>query len=359
MANRTSMEDIAVKLGVSRNTVSLALRGRPGINSQTRALILDTAREMGYQYGPLKAAEGSSGTSRNICLVLSGSTRDAVWFFSHIQYGIEDEARQNQTNTILSHYDDNREFEIPLCIRDGLVSGIVTLGRISAEKITALLKCGLPLVMADHYVEELDTDCVLTDNFCGGYSAARYLMEKGHRDIGFIGDMHASPSFYDRYQGYLKALRLADLQPDPACSITGQSLEVLANRDPSLAAAAVNELPRLLPAYFCCNDMEALTLMRVLAAMGRKVPEDVSVVGFDDIEMARNSDPGLTTFRVEKEFMGRRAVQRLISGMEGKAVEKVDTAERKMDAGAEGRIALPEKQLISATLVERHSVKKV
>jgi LacI family transcriptional regulator len=336
MAKRTSMEDLAKKLGISKNTVSLALRGRPGISGKTRRQILEAAKQYGYEYKPAVAR-----VSGNICLILPKSIRNSIEFFGHIQYGIEDEAKRNSLNSILYYYDeDGRDFETPLCIKDGMISGIITLGRISAGTIAAVEKYSLPTVMVDTYMENAPLDCILTDNLCGGYVATEHLILCGHEKIGFIGDITRSVSFYDRYQGYRKALMSYNLPIEEAYILDGTSLEDLANEDINLACTELRRLKSIPTAFFCCNDAEAVAAFKAFPLLGYKIPEDISIIGFDDIDSAKTLTPELTTLRVEKEWMGKIAVQQLLA--------------RTGDPEAPCR-----KVLLSAGLVQRQSVRKM
>lgn len=342
MAKKTSMDDIAKKLGISKNTVSLALRGMPGISGQTRKLILDTARESGYEYKKGMKLPGSRECdTRNICLILSRSLRNTIGFYSYIQFGIEAEAKKNNINTILYYFDENDEnFETPLCIKEGMISGIITLGHISEKTLNAIIEYQLPLVVIDEYFDNMKLDYILTDNLSSGYIATEYLIQCGHRDIGYMGDIHWASSFYDRYLGYLRAMEVYGLTINPPHSLLNKNMQHLVDKDVQLVVQHLKTLPGLPTAFFCCNDPEAFALYKAFEVMGIKIPEDVSIIGFDDIDSARNVSPELTTLHIEKELMGKKAVQRLVEKME-------DTA------------SLPQKILLSTTLVERKSVKRV
>lgn len=335
MPKKVTMESIALKLGISKNTVSLALRGMPGISEATRKNILTEAESMGYKY----RSSTRQQPVRNLCLVIAKSTRDSIGFFSFIQVGIEDEAKKNNFNTIIHYYDESDEvFEMPNCVRNGMVSGIITLGRITRKTINEIIAYKLPVVMVDNYFDSLEMDCILTDNQCGGYLAAEYLIKAGHGKIGFLGDIHASVSFYDRYQGYLKALAAYGLKQGQEYSVTAFPLERRKSEDMALTIGKMRKAQGLPTAFFCCNDAEALILMKVLQKMGISIPGEVSVVGFDDIETSRSVTPALTTMRVRKELMGRKAVCKLL--------KKIDSSEE-----------IAEKILLSASIVERQSVK--
>lgn len=338
MPKKVTMETIAKKLGISKNTVSLTLRGIPGISESTRNAILETAHEMGYQY---KAANEKKIVTRNLCLVIAKSTLDSIGFFSLIQLGIEDEAKKNNINTIIHYYDESEEqFEVPNCIRDAIISGIITLGSISRKTIDAIIAFNLPVVMVDNYYDDLAMDCILTDNQCGGYLATKYLIEFGHNKIGFLGDIFASISFYDRYQGYLKALKQYQFKLNTGYSVIDKKLEDLALEDIFDTINNIKFKVGLPTAFVCCNDAEAITVIKALKTMGIAIPDEISVIGFDDIETARNITPELTTMNIQKELMGKRAVCKLLKKING-----------------ENNVA--EKVLLSAGLVKRQSVRQI
>ncbi|HEY5587040.1 MAG TPA: LacI family DNA-binding transcriptional regulator [Ruminiclostridium sp.] len=338
MPKKVTMDIIAKKLGISKNTVSLAMRGIQGISETTRKTILDTAKTMGYQY---KVSYVKATPARNLCLVIAKSTRDSIGFFSFIQLGIEDEAKKNNVNTIIHYYDENDEiFEVPNCIKDGIISGIITLGRISRKTINSIITCNIPIVMVDNYFDDLVMDCILTDNQCGGYLATKYLIECGHNKIGFLGDILASVSFYDRYQGYLKALREYKIEMNIMYSVTDKMLEDLTSEDIADIMNEIKAKEGFPTAFVCCNDAEAIVINKALINMGISIPSEISLIGFDDIEIARNVTPELTTMNVQKELMGKKAVSRLI--------KKID-----------GDESVVEKMLLPAGLIKRQSVKQI
>jgi len=163
-----------------------------------------------------------------------------------------------------------------------------------------------PTVLVDAYAAENSYDSVVSDNFRGAYQAVAYLIQSGHRQIAVVGSLpNAYPSIEERRRGYLQALHdygiadryLADSHLTP----------------PEAAAAAVDVLrthPHI-SALFCCNDMTAIGVMQAVNAIGRRLPDDLSVIGFDDIDLAAHVHPALTTMQIDKVSMGRLAVQLL------------------------------------------------
>lgn len=164
------------------NAVSLAMRGIPGINSDTRKLILETARQM------------------------------------------ESETRKNNLNLIISYYDGNSDnFEIPPCIKEGIVSGIIVIRHIPRETLESIISINLPVIVIEEYFDDFNLDYVLADNIYGAYSAVDYLIKKGHTEIGFIGDINRVSSFYDRYLGYFKAMEKHKLAVNKNFILTNQT----------------------------------------------------------------------------------------------------------------------------------------
>jgi len=315
MHKKVSMEEIAQKLGITRNTVSLVLRNMPGISHKTRKAVLETAKELGYKYqNTSKKSEDAKTTNHSICLIQSKNTYDTNGFFSFIQLGIESEAKKNNLNLILHVYDDeSMEFDLPICIKEGIAIGIITIGEVKKHTAKIIQNSGLPFVMADHYVEDIYTDCVLSDNHCGGFIGTQYLIDKGHKEIGFSGNIGAAASFYDRYNGFIKALETNNIKPNNDYLLTEKCMGRIINSGLEEIIRELEKLPKIPTAFFCCNDIEAISIMKALEVMGFSVPEDVSIVGFDNIESSKTSTPALTTLNVQKEHMGIRAVQMLLS----------------------------------------------
>ncbi len=338
MPKKVTMDTIAKKLGISKNTVSLALRGMSGISETTRKSIEDTAISMGYHY---KSNAVKALNTRNLCLVIAKSTRDSIGFFSYIQLGIEDEARKNNLNTIIHYYDENEEiFGMPNSIKDGMISGIITLGRNSPKTIKSIISYNLPVIMVDNYFDNLPMDCILTDNHCGGYLATEYLIKSGHNKIGFIGDISLSVSFYDRYQGYTKALKEYNLEMNEGYSVLDKGLDNLSSEEVEKIISVIKSQEGLPTAYVCCNDAQAIIILKAMKNMNISIPNEVSIIGFDDIETAKSVTPELTTLKVEKELMGKIAVRKLI--------ERIESG-----------TGISEKILLSASLVKRESVKQL
>ncbi len=293
--DKVTMEQIAARLGVSKNAVSLALRGMPGLGDELRGAILETAAAMGYRY----RAAGKSPETATLCVAVSQNVREGGEFFNEVLSGIEAAAREAGAVCTMAWYGGpDGGPEPPLCVANGTAGGIVCVGIFQKEQIESLAGFGLPLVLVDHYIDGVRVNSVLSDNVSGAFTLVSAMLGAIGGDIGYVGNMDCSPSFFDRWLGYVKAHRLA-----------GRAWrEETILKHPSEAAG----LARLPSAFFCCNDLTAVALMKELSRLGKAVPGDVAVAGFDDSVFATSVHPELTTVRVDKGLMGRKAVGRLL-----------------------------------------------
>jgi LacI family transcriptional regulator len=204
---------------------------------------------------------------------------------------------------------ENYPLEIPPLLEKGEVDGLLLAGAFIDENLSRILEHrSYPLVLIDSYSDECIFNAVLSDNISGAYQATEYLVRKGHRQIGFVGGhAQAYPSFRERRDGYLKALADFEIyQPHFAdCS---------ANRS-EIASATLGLITqnKQITGLVCMNDETAITAMYALIEAGFRVPQDISIIGFDDIYLAETVVPSLTTMRVNKQGMGQLAVQLLLN----------------------------------------------
>jgi LacI family transcriptional regulator len=313
MPAKVRLIDIAHASNVSPSTVSLVLRNKPGIPEETRRRVLAAAQELGYWRGKSNALDRSTGQRplRTVGLLIkadAGQTPAANPFYSHVLAGIEDACRVKHVNLLYATLPvdaNNRVTAAPRLLDADTVDGLLLVGAFLDAPLYRLLGSGrLPLVLVDAYADVPGCDAVLSDNMRGAAEIVGYLLEHGHCNIGMVGGgEHAYPSLRERRQGYRNALRaagvavdyVADCTPNDAEEATGQLL--LAN--PQLTA------------LFCCNDHVALRAARAAQRLGRRIPGDLSLAGFDDIDFAAHLEPPLTTMHVDKIAMGRLAVQQL------------------------------------------------
>ena len=314
---KVTMKDIAERLGVSINAVSLALNNRPGVGEELRRKILRIAEETGYLQKKSKYERTFMRT--NLCVMMQSiyaSSRNFCGFYGQVLYAVSQEAGRYGYDIIIDFFDE-ADMQPPGCVAERRVSGIIVIGKIGDKNISRLQEYGLPLVVVDHASLRRPLNCIVTDNKLGGFIQTQYLLDRNFTRIGFFGDLRYSLSIKERYFGFQEALHQSGLDvggEDAAhwYSITAPGLErAVLNDDTSVGLKLLQGMEALPEAFVCSNDQAAFYLIRILRDMGIRVPEDVSVVGFDDIDLAGKIVPALTTVRVDREDMGVRAVQRI------------------------------------------------
>ena len=308
---KVTMQVIADHLGLSRFAVSRALSGGAGVSEETRRRVLDTAQRLGY-VAPGAHRRGDRFRTRNILFLIEQSRfKGDQYFWPRVLAGVEVTTKRYNLNLMFATISDEQEAGgiLPASLLEGNVDGALAVGDFGPVFLKALREQKPPVILVDVDGTESSLDAVMTADGRGAFLAAKHLADLGHREIGFVGDLSFAGSFRRRYHGLLEAGRQLGLD-------TGNAPQVLDHADrhywevPEIRAALAR-VPRLPTAFLCANDNVALTLIRALAEVGRRVPEDVSVVGFDDIDLSRTNVPPLTTLHIHKKRMGERAVETL------------------------------------------------
>lgn len=307
-----SIKDIAKAAGVSHSTVSRALSNSPLVNPETAERIRRIAQEMGYF--PSAIARGLvTKRTHTIGLVV---TSIADPFIAEIVRGIEEVALDNGYNVFLSNSnaDPDREVAVVKALRERRVDGIiVTASRVGDLYLSLLEEFQVPIVLINNQRDGRYVYSVATDNVHGGQLATNYLIELGHRRIGYITGPGRASSSFDRLEGYKRALRQHNLPFDPTLISQGNGRMDGGER-------AMNQLLSLSSpptAVFCYNDMTAIGALKAIKSQGLRVPQDISLVGFDDIAFAAYADPPLTTVEQQKYEMGRLAMEMVLHLLDG------------------------------------------
>ncbi len=327
---RITMSDIAQKLGLSINAVSLALNGKTGVSEKTRKKVLMMAEEMGY----LDQSDKYTATYsiRNICILIEHRFFRDMYFYGRVLLGVESAAKEAGYDILVKSFDEKAE-TVPECVEKRKVAGVIVIGKLSDEYIKRLKGYGTPLVLVDHISLEEPTDAVMTDNKEGSYKITKYLIKEGFTKIGFLGGLEYSPSVRERFWGYLETIRMLMKFPDFESSMEyakkysclNKVEEYVIHNDAKGLEEAFRNITEIPQVFVCANDKMAILACNVLEDMGLRVPEDIGIVGFDDIELSKMVAPGLTTVHVYKDLLGRKGVERLIYRMEHpkERVEKI------------------------------------
>ncbi len=230
-------------------------------------------------------------------------------FYAPVLAGAQSEASALGLNLLL-HTTDRHSLSqgVPKMALDQAISGMLLVGTADPHVLDTFAAHVPHIILVDNHDENGVHESVSSDGFGGAHEATRYLLSLGHRRIGFYLPEAGVTTFQDRLRGYVCALFENGIAPDPARIITASADADDNAREAELASAlAVSDITALIAA----NDHNALLVCRALRLRGRRVPDDLSLVGFDDIELVRHTDPALTTIRVDKERLGRLAVRRI------------------------------------------------
>lgn len=298
-----TMSDIAKVMNVSTVTVSKALGDRDGVSDELRERIKQKATEMGYRMHT--GGRGvHDGLSYNIGIVVArhfiGDASSFYWVvYRHIVELLQTQNFYGMLEVI--NEAENGVAEIPNSVLDKKVDGLIVLGQFADSYVERLMAYGLPTVFLDFYGSREDAESVLSDNFYGSYMLTSHVIANGHRKIGFLGSISSTSSIQDRYLGYYKALleNRIPLRQDWIISDRSNESDIF----PEFT------LPQDMPTAFVCNcDETAYKLVNQLKAAGYSIPDDISVVGYDNHIYSTISMPRITTIDVNSRVMSSEAV---------------------------------------------------
>ncbi len=324
------------------STVSQTLNNKPGVSLEMRQRVLAAASAVGYR--PRITVELPLATeTKTIGLLTKRRNGDALLinpFYSYVIAGAERECARHNISMMYANIEvdeQNRAMSLPAMLVDARVDGVVVVGAFLEETLAHISSyASQNVILVDAYTSSgNEFDSVLIDNVDGAMKAVNYLIAKGHRRIGLIGSQPGSyPSILERRQGYLNALAQHGLEPFIEDSA------VLLRPDAYAATRRLIARAPEITAIFACNDEVAIGALNALEDSGLRVPDDVSLIGFDNIDLAQEVSPALTTMHVDKVLMGVMAVRHLVDR-----------------AGFPDRTPL--KTLVGTQLIERTSVRSI
>lgn len=311
MKKNVTMRDIAEKMKVSSVTVSKALNDKEGVSDDLREKIKQVAETMGYR---INAAAKSmrDGYSYNIGVIIPERFAGANQSFYLQMYQHISKVLEGYNYSGIMHLltdEDEKNNRLPHLYYEKKVDGFIVLGQMDKDYLKVIKGIHIPIVLLDFYDEYDDVDSVITDNFFGAYELTNYLIRKGHREIGFVGNLYSTSSIQDRFLGYYKSLLEHHLVMNP---------EYIINDRDEKGTYIDIEIPEKLPTAFVCNcDQVAFNFITTLKKSGYKIPDDCSIVSFDNDIYATITEPGLTTVEVNVEEMAKTAVRFMIEKIRG------------------------------------------
>ncbi|MCI5650111.1 MAG: LacI family DNA-binding transcriptional regulator [Fusicatenibacter sp.] len=310
-----SAKELAKLIHVSPATVSMVFNNKPGISEATRELVLGTAAKYGYTP---KKADASAPTARVIQLVnyrKHGKIAADTPFFSQLTEGISKECTRQNCALHISYFYESMDLPSQLSALEEVDSiGMLLLAtEMAPEDFRKFKDFQIPIVVLDCYYDELDYDCVLINNIQGAFNATNYLIQCGHRKVGYLRSNLEISNFKERSDGYYNALRANNISTSHPYVHAISPVSDEGYRD---MMAILDGGVEIADAYFADNDIIAASAMKAFREHGYRIPEDVSIIGFDDMPLCDMMVPALSTMKVRKRELGATAVQRLLDRAE-------------------------------------------
>mgnify|MGYP003516669616 FL=1 len=328
---KVRLSDIAERLDISTVTVSKALANKDGVGDELRQRIKELAEEMGYRVK--KGGDNGKAITGNIgILIPSRFFAPSSSFYWYLFNSLSTELLNRSYYSIMEllSAEDEKNLVLPRMLKDNKVDGFIVLGQVSDEYLNFINTSYENFILVDFYTSMNNLDGVSDDNFYCSYLLTSYVISQGHKKLRFVGNFESTSSIRDRFMGFAKALMENGMNVNKA--------DIINDRDENGYSIPL-EIPSELPDAFICNcDETAAVMIQTLMEKGYKVPEDVSVTGFDNFLAANKTPVPLTTVSIRAEDTASVAADLIIKKVTGQPYVK-------------GR------HLVSGSLVIRDSVK--
>ncbi len=312
MTSSPTIRDVSKLANVSVSTVSAVINNKGIVHPETVARINAAIEKLNYT--PRRSARGlASGRSGNIGFILSEQFFSRTEpFYTKVFLGAEFEARKHDLYVLLTSVDKQYSGprDMPRFLHERNVDGLIIAGKVPAASLMELKKFNIPVVLVDYGDPEFYGTRVLMDNIRGTSLAVRHLVALGHRDIGYLGGESDHPSAKERIRGYREEMNRQGIAvQEKWMDISEQMMSLEAGEHSFARLLDKGDLPT---ALVCSNDAMAIGVLKNAERHGISVPDDLSVVGFDDVTEGCMITPPLTTVRVAKEDLGSMAIQALV-----------------------------------------------
>lgn len=305
------LKDIAEKLGVSVVTVSNALAGKKGVSDSVRNEVMAAAREMGYDVAKYEKKE-NEGMKLGVIVSEMYLEVGASFYWNMYQQVVYAASKRNGF-TMFEILEKNitDKSELPKVLMEGGIDGLLIIGWVKEGYIQRILAAAkVPVVLLDFYNPKFACDAVMSNNYIGMYKVTRYLLERGHRNIAFVGSRKANDNICDRYYGFRKGMEEWGIPVNEEWIIEDRNIE---NGDLHI------DLPEYMPTAFVCNsDLTASRVYDKLKEQGYQVPEDISIAAYDNYLYGHSFAKELTTYNVDMESMAKAAVDILLKKIKKK-----------------------------------------
>lgn len=312
------IDDIARLANVSKSAVSLALNGKPGVSEETRKTILSIVDE--YNYVPLRKIHKKNGNDNKptkLIRFLACKNRDIITdnyqslpFFNQLIGSLVEESIRYAYSLLLSTVDGaSITDELAKLEKEQKSDAIILLGtNLSQSQILEVKKIQNKLLVIDTCYPQIDIDFITMNNYQGAYAAAQHILDNGHTSIGYAMSKSRFFNFNQRQRGFFDTLNKADITINDRFILEFPGMEIQEQSETFAYLKDTSDLPTV---FFCENDYIAISLIKTLTNLGLSVPEDVSIIGFDDIPESRAISPELTTIHVPKKQIASSALKRV------------------------------------------------
>lgn len=306
-------KELAARLNLSATAVSMALNNKPGVSTETRNLVIKEAEKYGYDFTKLSLKKNKNGDIYCVIYRTHNAILNYSPIFSELTDGIAETCRKNgyrlKTLQIFEKKDD-----VQKCLEDLRINGCVGIILLGTEVTPSIcrqfLKLSIPMVLLDTYFDSVECSSILINNTQGAHLATNYLIDRYGKQPGHLCSSYKIENFRERKYGFQCAVKehgmsigksiTHELSPSIDGAMTDM-LEIIDNGD------------TLAPCYFADNDLIAIGAIKALKLRGYKIPEDIAIIGFDNISEGRVIDPALTTIDIPRKYMGTVAAQQVIS----------------------------------------------
>lgn len=312
MEKIATLADIAQKLGVSIVTVSNALSEKKGVSDELRSKIIKTAQELGYKKRTKRTNvtgrnENSSSGERVGVLINERFLGTCTSFYWEMYQKVVYEASRKGCFILLEVVSMEKEEKLvmPAIVEEKQIDGLIIMGPVAKSYMKIVVESTeIPIVSLDSYEYSILVDSVISNGYFGMYQMTNYLLNAGHKEIAFVGTRKATSSIIDRYLGYSKALLERGIEEKKEW--------ILSDRDLHIGRTHI-QLPEKMPTAFACNcDLTAEELVCLLEERGYRVPEDISIVGYDDFLEKGRMKNKITTYAVDMDMMAHEAVKLIL-----------------------------------------------
>lgn len=336
MSNKVKAKDIAKKAKVSTATVSQVFNNPGRVNPETRKLVLEIAGEMGYK------KQKRTRIKLNAVGIIADNYSNIILgeFYNKVVLGMLEELKAQKINTMIEAFGPEEEVP-PQMITKRLVDGILFIGKVSREHILFTQQKDIPLVLVGHPIPDLELHTIVSDGRSGSIQAVEHLISLGHKKIAIIsGEPAFDPVASDRLDGYRFALSKSNIKIDPKYMVEADFGVPQTAYEQTIKLLDLSDPPT---AIYCTSDSLAYRAYRAIADRGLKIPDDISIVGFDNISIPQYVEPlspPLTTIDVERKLMGKTSVEILTNIIENpeKAAYRYTLPVRLLVKGSTGKI---------------------